>query len=39
MEGECCVTRSIIDQHHSLYIQGDEMEVGSGVNRSIIGEL
>ena len=39
MEGECCVTRSVIDQLPSLYIQGDEMEGESGANRSIIGEL
>ena len=39
MEGECCVTRSIIDQLHSLYIEGDQMGGESGVNRSTIGEL
>ena len=39
MEGECCVTRRIVDQLHSLYIQGDQMEDESGVNGSIIGEL
>ena len=39
MEGECCVTRSIIDQLHSLYIEGDEMGGENGVNRSIIIEL
>ena len=26
MEGENGVTRSIIDELHSLYIQGDQME-------------
>ena len=31
MESESCVTRSIIDKLHSLYIQGDQMEGESGV--------
>ena len=39
MEGESCVTRSIIDQLHSSDIQGDQMEDESGVTRSIIDEL
>ena len=39
MVGECCVTRSIIDELNSSDIQGDEMEGESGVTRSIIGEL
>ena len=39
MEGECCVTRSIIDQLHSLYMQEDQMEGESGVNRCMIAEL
>ena len=29
MEGESGVTRSIIDERHSLDIQGDQMEVES----------
>ena len=36
MEGENGVTRSIIDELHSWYIEGDEMEGESGVTRSII---
>ena len=36
MEGEGGVTRSSIDELHSLDIQGDQMESGSGVTRSII---
>ena len=39
MEGECCVARSINDQLPSFYMQEDQMEGESGVNRSIIGEL
>ena len=39
MEGESCVTRSIIDEHHSSDIQGDQMEGECGVTRSIIDEL
>ena len=39
MEGESGVTRSIIDELHSLYIQGDQMEGESGVTRNIIDEL
>ena len=31
MEDESCVTRSIIDDLHSLDIQGDHMEGESGV--------
>ena len=31
MEGEGGVTRSIIDELHSWYIQGDEMEGENGV--------
>ena len=31
MEGEGCVTRSIIDELHSRDIQGDHMEGESGV--------
>ena len=36
MEGECGVTRSIIDELHSSHNQLDEMEREGGVTRSII---
>ena len=36
MEGESGFTRSIIDELHSLDIQGDQMQGDSGVTRSII---
>ena len=36
MEGESGVTESIIDEILSLDIQGDQMEVESGVSRSFI---
>ena len=36
MEGKSCVTRSIIDELHSLDIQRDQMEGESGVTQSII---
>ena len=39
MAGESGVTRKIIDELHSLDIQGDQMEGESGVTRSIIDEL
>ena len=39
MEGQSGVTGSIIDELHSLDIQGDQMEAESGVTRSIIDEL
>ena len=39
MEGQCGVTRSIIDELHSSDIQRDQMEGESGVTRSIIDEL
>ena len=39
MEGESGVTRSILDELHSLDIQGDQKEDESGVSRSIIDEL
>ena len=39
MAGECGVTRRIIDELDSGDIQGDEMEVESGVTPSIIGEF
>ena len=39
MEGESRVTRSIIDELHSLDIEGDQRIGESGVNRSIIDQL
>ena len=39
MEGERGVNRSIIDEILSSDIQGDQMEGGSDVTRSIIYEL
>ena len=36
MEGQSGVIRSIIDELHSSDMQGDEMEVESGVNGSVI---
>ena len=39
MEGESRLTGSIIDELHSLDIQGDQMEGESGVSRNIIDEL
>ena len=39
MEGESCVTRSIIDELHSSDIELDQIERESGVTRSIIDEL
>ena len=39
MEGVSGVSRSIIDERHSWDIEGDEMEGGSGVTRSINNEL
>ena len=39
MEGESGVTRSIIDELHSSYIQEDQKEGESSVTRSIIDEL
>ena len=39
MEGEGCVTRSIIDEFHSSDIQGDQMVGESGVTRSVVDEL
>ena len=38
MEGESCVTPSIIDELHSWDIQGYQMEVESGATRSIIDQ-
>ena len=39
MEVKSGVTRSVIDELHSLEIQGYQMEGESGVTRSIIDEL
>ena len=39
MEGISGFTRSIFDEIHSLYIQGDQMEGESGVTRSTFDEL
>ena len=39
MEAESSVTRNIVEELHSWYIQVDEMEAGSGVTPSIIDEL
>ena len=39
MEGESGVTRHIIDELHSLDIQGDQKEVKSGVTRSVVADL
>ena len=39
MEGECGVTRSMIDELHSSDIQRDQMEGESGVTGSMIDEL
>ena len=39
MESDSCFTGSIIDELHSLDIQGDQMEGESSVSRSIIDEL
>ena len=38
MEGESGVTRSIIDELHSSYIQGDQMDGESGFTQTIIDE-
>ena len=39
MEGESCVTRSIINEIHSSDMQGDQMEGEGGASRSIIDEI
>ena len=39
MEGESCVTRSIIDKLHSSDIQRDQMDGESGITQSIIDGL
>ena len=36
MKGESGVAGSIVDELHSWYIQGDEMEGETGVTRSMI---
>ena len=38
MEGESCVSRSIIDELHSWHIQGDQLEGESRATRIIIDE-
>ena len=39
MEGQCGVTRNIIEERHSSDIEGDQMEGESGVSRGITDEL
>ena len=39
MKGESGVNRSIIDEHHSWDIKGDQMEGESCVTRNIIDEV
>ena len=39
MAGEIGVTRNIIDELHSLHIQGDQMGSENGVTRKIFDEL
>ena len=39
MEGESGVTRSVIDELHSLDIHGYQMEGESGITRRIMDEL
>ena len=39
MEGESCVTRSIIDELHPWDIEGDQMEGEICVTRSIINDI
>ena len=39
MEGESGVTQSIINELHSLNMEGDQMEGESGVTRSITDAL
>ena len=39
MEGESGVTRSVIEEIHSLDIQRDQMAGESGVTRYIVDEL
>ena len=39
MEGESCLTRSILDELHSSDIQRDQVEYESGVTQSINAEV
>ena len=39
MEGESCVTRSVIEELHSSEIQGDQMEGEVVVTQRMIDEL
>ena len=39
MEGASGVTRSIIDESHSSYIEGDQMEGESDFTRCIFDEI
>ena len=39
MERESGGTRNIIDEFHSWYVQGDQIEGESGFSRNIIDEL
>ena len=39
MEGASRVTRSMIDELHSWYMQGHQMEGENGVTQNIIAEL
>ena len=39
MEGESCVTQSILDELHSSDIQRDQVEYESGVTQSINAEV
>ena len=39
MEGKSGVSRSIIDEVHSLYVEGNQMEGDSGVTPNIIDKL
>ena len=39
MEGENGVIRSIIDELHSLDIQGDQMDVGSCVTQTFVDKI
>ena len=38
MEGESGITRSLIDELHSSYIQGDQIEGESGFSPNIFDE-
>ena len=39
MEGESLLNRIIIDEHHSSVFHGYQMQIESGITRSIINEL